>query len=189
MGLYNGQPQNESKGTGYLFFIVATLLIVAGVLFFMAKEAEGRVPLKRGDWTVYEEMDPMEDTKEVTFIVRSTTGDFYGNYPAMLVRANKHGVNLIISWKAYINNVGPFIKHRIGSSKPIMAKWGISTDGTATFYPQENVKHLLRAMTVTESFVARVVPFSDNPITVTFDTTGLESMLRIHNKEFKIYGK
>ncbi len=129
----------------------------------------------KGKWSTSITTDPMTDKS--IYIARldasSGTGRL-GEGIDLIVRCAQNKTELYINWKSFLGTDSARVTHRIGKSKAETHTWDVSTDHTSSFYPGSPVA-ALKEMIKTTSFVANVTPYSESPVTATFDVSGAEA--------------
>ena len=146
--------------------------------------------LNPGAWKVSDEKNPLDDTRTVTLTLFATSGTPLMGHPVVLqMRCQGHQTELFIDWGSYLGEEAEVtvrdVTFRVGNSAARTSAWGLSTDRTATFYPQNSVefiKELVAAEFTSEPvvgrFVAQVTPYHESPITAVFDVRGLEFAMK-----------
>ncbi|HUH59624.1 MAG TPA: type VI secretion system-associated protein TagO [Candidimonas sp.] len=135
-----------------------------------------------GTWVTRTSTDPMTDTSiHMAFLLAESGRSKYGNSIALVARCSNNKTEMWVDWQSYLGNRNTSVTHRVGKEKPKTASWHLSADNKATFFPTSPVA-LLKSMTETNSFVANVTPYNENPVTAVFDTTGAaEALADIRN--------
>ena len=81
-------------------------------------------------------------------------------------------MELYITIGQYLGSDGTIVTCRVGSSPAQESEWSTSTDGKAIFYPG-NVDSFVRELMANNKMVIRVTPYSESPVTTTFNLSGL----------------
>ena len=153
-----------------------------------------------GKWICNRGIDPIDDTEITTFTLYSDSGESVSGKPIRLVLRYQSGkksgeTSLYINWYDYLSgryigsdyfNITP-VAYRLGTEKAQTGDWAISNDReTTTYVPpgllsiyrtptsKDTIKFIRRLMQF-DSFVAKVAPHSENPVTAVFDLSGLEN--------------
>lgn len=136
-----------------------------------------------GGWVVSESVNPVDDTKTVLAVLVATEGrSKYGKPIELFVRCQSNLIEVFISWGQYLGDDTSHrarqkdVTMRVGDEEAFQRRWGVSTDGTATFYPQ--AIQLLKNSVAANKLVFRLLPYGSVPLTATFDTTGMAEALR-----------
>lgn len=159
-----------------------------------------------GKWICNRGIDPIDDTEITTFTLYSDSGESVSGKPIRLVLRYQSGkksgeTRLYINWYDYLSgryigsdyfNITP-VAYRLGTEKAQTGNWAISNDReTATYVrpgllsiyrtptSKDTIKFIRRLMQF-DSFVAKVAPHSENPVTAVFDLSGLENAVGQYN--------
>lgn len=90
---------------------------------------------------------------------------------------------MYILWYSYMGS-DAYVTMRIGTDVAEYEKWNMSTDNKATFYPG-NTTELLNRLIISDRFVVKSIPYSENPITAIFDIRGLKSIAEPYKDTLK----
>lgn len=131
-------------------------------------------------WRSTSSKNPLDDTQTVTAVGEAdpdlTTGT--DKTIGLRIRCQSGKTELWIDWDDYLgddsNDVYDEWKSvvvRVGKDKPLTQRWGISTDGTASFAPGSGVE-LIKQMIKVDQVVFQTVPYGESPVTATFKMTG-----------------
>lgn len=130
----------------------------------------------KGDWDVSVKVNPIDDSKTVTLILKAESGISKWNRPyGLLVRCKSNETNVFIGWNEYLGREADVLT-RIGSNKAVTQRWDMSTDSKATFHPKPIA--FLKEMLTTDKLVAQVTPYNESPATAIFNTTGLKNAIK-----------
>jgi|AntAceMinimDraft_9_1070365.scaffolds.fasta_scaffold32210_2 type VI secretion system protein VasI len=159
-----------------------------------------------GKWICNRGIDPIDDTEITTFALYSDSGESVSGKPIRLVLRYQSGkksgkTRLYINWYDYFNgryigsdyfNITP-VAYRLGTEKAQTGDWAISNDRETTTYvrpgllsiyrnptSKDTIKFIGRLMQF-DSFVAKVAPYSENPVTAVFDVRGLKAAVEPYN--------
>ncbi|WP_187394897.1 type VI secretion system-associated protein TagO [Pigmentiphaga aceris] len=130
-----------------------------------------------GEWRTSTQTDPLTDKSVhvATLIADSGRGRF-GEAIGLTVRCANNKTELYINWNSYLGLESIFTTYRVDKDAAAKSTWTISTDHKAAFFPGSPVTVLKRLVT-SQSFVANVTPYGENPVTATFKTAGAETAL------------
>lgn len=138
----------------------------------------------KGRWIVSESVNPVDDTKTILAMLLAADGKSkYGKPIGLFVRCQSNVLDVFISWGQFLGDDTSHranqkdITMRIGDDKAFPARWGISTDGTATFATETSKMHFLRGIVAKPSLVVRTAPYGSVPIVATFDVRGVAEAL------------
>ncbi|EHA1081806.1 TPA: type VI secretion system-associated protein TagO [Photobacterium damselae] len=128
-----------------------------------------------GKWDLSEKVNPIDDSKTVTLFLEATTGQNKWNQKVYLVaRCQSNKTDVYIGWNDYLGSKASVLT-RIGSNKAVTSSWSLSTDSKATFHRKPIA--FLKKMEKSNSLIAQITPYNENPLTAVFDTTGLSKAL------------
>jgi type VI secretion system protein VasI len=127
----------------------------------------------KGKWSTSTSTDPLNDKAIHLAMLEANSGKTgrFGERINMIVRCANGETDLYINWSSFLGTEGIALTYRIGKAKAVHSDWDISTDHQSSFYRGSPVK-ALKAIIESDSFVANVTPYSESPVTATFDTTG-----------------
>jgi type VI secretion system protein VasI len=142
------------------------------------KSLNGRQPQptsidEKGEWNVSIDLNPIDDSKTVTLALESESGESsWGDRVFLVARCKSNKTELYIGWNDYLGNEADVLT-RVGKNKAVTQSWGLSTNSKATFH--SNPIPFLKEMLSSPKLIAQVTPYNANPITATFNTTGLSN--------------
>lgn len=129
-----------------------------------------------GKWLVSDSINPIDDSRTVTLILQSDSGQTkWGNPIGLVLRCKSNTTDLYINWSDFLGREANVLT-RIGTESAVTKRWNLSTDSQATFHPRGTID-FIKAMLQSTRFVAQVTPYNESPITAIFDTTGLENAI------------
>ncbi len=129
-----------------------------------------------GQWVVSADINPVDDSKTVTLLLRSDSGkNRWGKSPLLIVRCMSNSTSMIINWSAYLGREAEVLT-RVGANKAATTRWALSTDSQATFHPQPIA--FLKQLLAETKMVAQITPYNESPVTAVFDTRGLENAIK-----------
>lgn len=136
-----------------------------------------------GNWIITTQKNPMDDSTTVIASVFSSSGHSHLlNEPIIVnIRCQSGKVDLFINWHDYLGSE-PFVTTRVGDKKAETRRWRLSTNSQSTFYPGVDVD-FIEQFKETSSFVARVTPYNENPVTAVFDISGAEHTVTMIRNE------
>ncbi len=131
----------------------------------------------KGKWSTSTKTDPLNDQSiYVAALVAESGQGRFGEQIVMIVRCNKNTTDLYINWESFLGTEEAIVTHRVGKEKAVRQAWTVSTDHQSSFYPVSPVS-VLKKMATADSFVVSVTPYSESPVTATFDISGAENAL------------
>ena len=128
-------------------------------------------------WLMFEEVNPLDDTKTIS-LLREAEGssEQWGDVPYLVVRCKSKQTELYIIWHDYLGS-NTRIVTRVGNHRAQTVNWGVSTDGTASFYPHSPIS-FIKDLNSSDRFVAQATPFNKTPVTAVFDLQGLNKAIK-----------
>ena len=133
-----------------------------------------------GKWAVEVDINPMDDSETVFFVLIADEGTTsWGKSPGLVLRYKSGKTSVYVNWQDYLGSEA-YVTCRIGKDKPKTQRWTLSTDSKATFYPESPEGFIARLLTV-EKLVLQVTPYSESPVTAVFDVRGLRETAQPYN--------
>jgi len=124
-----------------------------------------------GKWNITEKINPIDDSKTITFILIADQGKgSYGDPIVLIIRYMSNETDVFISWGSYLGSEA-YVLIRFGSEDAGILEWSLSTTSKATFYPMDSLFFIKKIFNA-ERLVAQVTPYSESPITAIFDIRG-----------------
>lgn len=114
----------------------------------------------------------MDDSKIAAAVL--TTND--DPRSGLVARCKHNTTEVFIVWGAYLGTDPTQVTHRVDGGVIRAEKWGVSTDGTATFTRQP--VDFLKTLIGKKELVVRVTPYDAGPKTLTFDLSGTNDALK-----------
>ncbi|WP_375058384.1 type VI secretion system-associated protein TagO [Zobellella sp. DQSA1] len=145
-----------------------------------AKAAVTSEPAKPvSNWSVRTGKSDVDDSPYVVLSVESIERptDRYGRmtWPTLYVRCQENTTSLIVNWGRYLGINETSVTYRIDDNKAVTRNWSIATNHEAVGLWRGNQSiPVIKQVLGSKLFLTRITPYGDNPITVRFDTTGLD---------------
>lgn len=125
-----------------------------------------------GRWLRQSKKDPLDDTETVTIMLVAESGtNRRGTAPTLFIRCKSGKVEVWINWSDYLGR-SAYVTYRLGTATPEMREWDLSNTSSATFYPKNTID-FINQLAATDKFAAKITPYNENPVTATFELTGL----------------
>lgn len=125
-----------------------------------------------GKWTIAATKNPLTDKTNYIAALESTTkAKRSDDYVTLAARCADKKTSLFISWSTFLGADEIDVDYRVGRGKAAKSTWGISTDHKSSFYRGSAAK-LLKEISTSDKFIARLTPYGESPITVEFDVDG-----------------
>ena len=138
-----------------------------------------------GDWKISEKTDEMTDERILTLYTKSKDLQFF-NYSSkkgqLIIRSTNGKLALIVSWGGFITNDGAQVTYRIGNEEAKTEYWSMSTNNQSTF--AKRPIEIINKMKDEKRALFRVTPYGDNPVTYSFNITGLDSIINQYPEDF-----
>ena len=130
-----------------------------------------------GNWDVETTINPIDDSKTVALTLYSDEGvNNLGQPIYLVVRCQVQETELYIGWRRFLGLWSKSVLIRLGDGKAKKQQWQISSDKLHTF--KSNPKRFIEELLEHDTFVAQITPYSSNPITASFNISGLENALK-----------
>ncbi|HBH5395657.1 TPA: hypothetical protein KTV76_001834 [Escherichia coli] len=147
----------------------------------LAKEKAGK------QWSVFEEKDDMQDTKNVQLYVRADRfngrlDDFPAlkakekNKPVLVIECEANKTKMFVAWHNMIADAGDTtsIKYRIGKHKAVATEWERSTNYKALgLWNGKNAIPMIKKMVNEKQFIIEVIPEAGDIEKAVFNIDGL----------------
>lgn len=137
-----------------------------------------------GEWTVREDVNPVDDSKTTYASLASGEGSSGGGTSVVLtVRCQSKETEVFANWSDYLGddshdvyNDWKRVTVRVGSEPAKTERWDISTDSKGTFAPSpvSFAKRIAKA----DRLVLETVPYGENPATAVFTLKGANNALK-----------
>ncbi|HKP99855.1 MAG TPA: hypothetical protein VJ735_05945 [Actinomycetes bacterium] len=123
-------------------------------------------PATDGSWTITEQANPLDDTRSAYATLKSDEQN-----ALLVLRCVSKKPEVMMMWGKYLGSDAIPVTARLDAAKAEDDRWGLSTDHTAAFHP--NASKFIGRLRGASRLVTQVVPYSESPITSTFDLTGV----------------
>jgi len=136
-----------------------------------APASAGEIPAT-GEWGVSIDSDSDSDPTAVTLSSWAVSGASTEGYAISLMISCQRGrTALSVRWQDYLGSWTD-VTTRIGTERPNMRRWNLSTDGRASFYSGRTLSFIASLIEAGKvSF--EVTPYVKPPVIAEFDTSGL----------------
>ena len=141
------------------------------VLLMMAVPAAAQ-PAK-AKWAFHESRDPMTD--EMTALLSRPANEGKRESEHRLRSWEHLGHDRLGAVPAGTEDIR--VTHRLDSQPAVDSEWSISSDHRATIFPFDKTRDLARGLSMANRLMARVTPYGEVPVTVTFSLAGLTEAL------------
>lgn len=132
-----------------------------------------------GKWSVSREVSPVDDSVTVTAHLQadSPAPSRRGrDGPAMILRYKEGKVDAYVVFDTFLGSESTTATVRFGKDPAVEQRWWISTDHKAAFVMGDALE-FMRKLEQSDTFLIRVTPYSESPVTVSFSTAGVSKVV------------
>ncbi|WP_195322075.1 type VI secretion system-associated protein TagO [Klebsiella grimontii] len=134
-----------------------------------------------GKWLTHITTSPVDDSKNVVLMLPSNDSirTPYGETvtPTIFIACREKKTEVFINWDVYLGLEETSMLYRLDKQKAVERSWSISTDTKAVFYSGRDID-FVKALMKADKMFARITPYNESPVSVTFDLAGLNSALK-----------
>ncbi|WP_439412327.1 type VI secretion system-associated protein TagO [Enterobacter ludwigii] len=134
-----------------------------------------------GRWQTSIDTSPIDDSTNVIIAVDADEPftNPYGEMttPKLYISCQEKKTEAYIDWGVYLGLDETTMIHRIDKQKAINKSWYISTGTTAVFY-RGNTVGFIKGLSAGDMLYAKITPYSENPVSATFNLGGLSEALK-----------
>ncbi|MBM7341695.1 type VI secretion system-associated protein TagO [Pantoea coffeiphila] len=145
------------------------------------EESANKPAINTGKWFTHTTTSPVDDSKNVVLMLESndTIRTAFGETvtPAIFVTCREKKTELYVNWDVYLGLNETSMLYRLDKQKAVERTWTISTDTKATFYSGK-VIDFVKSISKADKLFARITPYNESPVSVTFDVAGLSDALQ-----------
>lgn len=134
-----------------------------------------------GKWQTKITTSPVDDSKNVILFlpsndsIRTPFGESVT--PMLFVTCREKKTEVFITWDVYLGLEETSMLYRLDKQKAVERTWSISTDTKAVFYSGKNID-FIKTLSKAEKMFARITPYNESSVSVTFDLTGLSDAVK-----------
>jgi len=140
-------------------------------------------PVAPGGWTVRQESNEMDGTKEAYISIDATNeipGVIVSHRPTLTIQCRKHKPSLVINVGSpaqpeYGEYDSYAVRIKFDDEKPLAQRWVSATNNEAAFSP--NPEQLIQHLSTTNTFLFEFTPFQRSATTAKFVVSGLKDKL------------
>ena len=137
-----------------------------------------------GKWKLRIDVSPIDDSKSYFLYLKSEDSvvGMFGNSskPLLCIRYREGELEAFIGYNTFIASMGTSVTTRIDKRQATTTSWSTSTDGNMVFAPE--VKPFIETLMEAHTLVVRSTRHAGNPLTVSFDVTGLKEAIKPINE-------
>ena len=154
--------------------ICKSAIIVSIALLASACDRAGDTPAEPGPrWQLVVDSDPQDGSKTVHMMIAADNRlESQKDRAALVLSCDSGKTDVYVIWRQYLGTYDPDVTWRAGSDRDVTETWSLSTDNEAIFAPEP--VQLIKRMMANELFLIKTSPFGSSPVTLQFNTAGLE---------------
>jgi hypothetical protein len=160
------------------------LLTGSGLAFAQATDLEGSWVLTLGeDPTSYEVVASLQQGSADTIKDEYATKDVV---PQLMLRCapGDPTITARIDWQRFISSFNTEVGFKVDDGKTLWLKWGVDRSNKITLSPSaDDSRNLIEHLKEGKSLQVEVAPYSEPPVTIDYDLTGLAKGLNALLKE------
>lgn len=143
--------------------------------------------LANNDWQIKEQIEPINNSKDIFFILKaSDTNDELNKDINLVIKCSSHtnAPDFLIEWNKILP-ISPKISYRFdGDDIPSEFKWNRSNNGTASIYSNDalNKQSFLNHLSTNKYLYVKTLPYLNNSITATFSIENFKNILEPYKK-------
>jgi hypothetical protein len=153
--------------------VALTCFFVSVVLLSACDAKNAAVTEPSGRWQKIVEIHPQDRTKAVQ-MMRPAENRLPGqkDVAALVLSCQKGETEAYIIWRQYLGTFDLDVTWRAGTAPESTEVWALSTDNEAVFSPAPIA--FIKQLMIYDILMVKTTPFSSEPLTLVFDTTGLD---------------
>lgn len=147
---------------------------VIALLFLTACDAEQPVePQPAGRWQKIVEIHPQDRTKAVQMMIEAENRlPAQKDVAALVLSCQKGETDAYIIWRQYLGAYDLDVTWKAGTEPEVTEAWSLSTDNEAVFAPEPI--NFIKQLMLYDVLMVKTTPFNSEPLTLVFDTSGLD---------------
>ena len=133
---------------------------------------------KKGNWRITTDVSPIDDSRSVFCFLdadESVKVGYNTIKPTLIIRYKEGELDGYISYDTFLGSDTITATLRFGKGSAEQATWGISTDHQAAFI-RGDVANFVNRLERVDSFIVRVTPYGESPVTVSFSPQGIDEV-------------
>jgi len=137
-----------------------------------------------GRWSIDVTTSPVDDSQTVAGALLADTSidsGFGQKQPTLILRYKEGRITAYVDFDIFLGSDSIDATVRYGKGSAEMETWSISTDSKAAFYMGDAMGFMKRLSKV-DTFLIRVTPYNESPVTVTFSPGGVERVIEAIQK-------
>lgn len=151
----------------------SAIAISASLLVFACDQAENTPLEPKPRWQLVVDSDPQDGSKTAHMMITAVNRlESQKDHAALVLSCAGGTTDVYVIWRQYLGSYDLDVTWRVGSDPDVSETWSLSTDNEAIFAPEP--VRLIKHMMVSELFLIKTSPFGSSPVTLQFNTAGLE---------------
>jgi len=138
------------------------------------------------NWMVTERIDNITGSKDLfiqTISIESQNLNYIESKGSLIIRVKSGKIEIYVSWGGFISTEPVQVSYKIGDYDNEKEIWALSSDYEGTF--AKETQNLLIQLSTSEIAYFRTTPFQENPITYSFNISGLNFIIEKQSEYFK----
>ena len=154
--------------------ISKSAIVISVALLASACDRAGDTPAKPASrWQLVVDSDPGGESKTIHMMVAALNQlESQKGRAALVLSCEESVTDVYVIWRQYLGTYDLDVTWRVGSNPDVTESWSLSTDNEAIFAPEP--VQLIKHMMANELFLIKTSPFGSSPVTLQFNTGGLE---------------
>ena len=134
---------------------------------------------KASRWQVETETSAVDDSVIVTatlYADESVRIGYSTGRPSLILRYKEGRISAFVVFDAFLGSDEIKATVRFGKEPAVTEEWNVSTDHKAAFV-RGDAMAFIRKLAAVDSFLIRVTPYSESPVTVLFSPVGVDQII------------
>jgi type VI secretion system protein VasI len=156
----------------------SVIALILGTFISACDQAETTSAKNASPWHVVVNNNASDGSKTTHMMVAAENLMQSQKDRAALVLSCEDGTtDVYVIWRQYLGTYDLDVTWRVGSGEEMTELWSLSTDNEAIFAPEPVA--LIKSMMADELFLIKTSPFDSGPVTLVFNTAGLENEIAV----------
>jgi len=126
-----------------------------------------------GRWQKIVEIHPQDRTRVVQMMIEAQNHlPEQNDLAALVLSCQKGETDAYIIWRLYLGTYDLDLTWKAGTAPEVTETWSLSTDNEAVFAP--DAIQFIKQLMIYDVLMVKTTPFNSEPLTLVFDTTGLD---------------
>ncbi len=179
---------NYAPKTRWVFATTIFIIVFCGVCIVMYNNKTATPPEPPimpaqvsavGIWKIDTTISPIDDSQTVigTLVADNSIKAGFGEHtPTMVLRYKEGKTEGYVNFGVFLGTDDIQATVRYGKEAAQEQKWSLSTDNTALFFDGD-MNEVMAHLSKVDSFLIRVTPYDESPVTVSFTTVGVNKVI------------